>query len=123
MKDLKKGELPPIPYEANNAIVINLFCIDETFEARSLEFVEYAFTLFPDRDYIIITQPFTVNENTLVKNFVQAAHKKHSTFEHCLYLFHKDCLYAKEIKVRRSTLNDIEGAQYLIQDMINPSEI
>jgi len=41
--------------EAQNAIVINLFCIDENYENRSLEFVEYAFSLFPDRDYIILT--------------------------------------------------------------------
>lgn len=123
VKDLNKGELPQIPYEANNAIVVNLFCIDEIFEARSLEFVEYAFTLFPNRDYIIITQPFTVNENTLVKNFIQASHKKNSTFEHCLYLFHKDCLYAKEIKVRKAHLQDVENASYLIQEMINPAEI
>lgn len=95
MKNLKLGELPVIPYEASNAIVINLFCIDEIFEARSLEFVEYAFTLFPDRDYIIITQPFTVPENTLVKSFIQVPHKKNSTFEHCLYIFHKDYLFAK----------------------------
>lgn len=123
VENLKLGELPAIPYEANNAIVINLFCIDEIFEARSLEFVEYAFTLFPDRDYIIITQPFIVAENTLVKNFIQAPHRKNSTFEHCLYLFHKDCLYAKEIKVRRSCLADVDNAQYLIQEMLNPTEI
>lgn len=36
VKNLGFGELPQIPYEANNAIVINLFCIDEVFEARSL---------------------------------------------------------------------------------------
>ena len=60
VKHLKEGELPEIPYDSSNAIVINLFCIDEIFESRSLDFVEFAFSLFPDRDYIIITQPFTV---------------------------------------------------------------
>lgn len=60
MANLKLNELPQIPYECFNAIVINLFCIDELYEARSLDFVEYAFGLFPDKDYIIITQPFTV---------------------------------------------------------------
>ena len=60
MSNLKENELPQIPYEAFNAIVINLFCIDELYEARSLDFIEFAFNLFPDKDYIIITQPYTV---------------------------------------------------------------
>lgn len=47
--------LPEAPKTAANAIVINLFCIDELYESRSLDFVEYAFSLFPDRDYIILT--------------------------------------------------------------------
>lgn len=59
-------DLPEVPKEAANAIVINLFCIDEIHESRSLDFVEYAFQLFTDRDYIILTQPYTVQETTLL---------------------------------------------------------
>lgn len=77
---LKLGELPEVPYNSANAIVINLFCIDEVYESRSLDFVEFAFSLFPDRDYIIITQPFTIPENSLVKHFIQVPRKKNSTF-------------------------------------------
>ena len=33
---LSEDELPEIPVDAANAIVINLFCIDEIFESRSL---------------------------------------------------------------------------------------
>ena len=44
-----------LPPDVHNAIAINLFCIDETFESRSIDFLDYAFKLFPDRDYIILT--------------------------------------------------------------------
>lgn len=47
--------IPDVPAEAQNAIVINLFCIDENFESRSIDYVEYAFSIFGDRDYIILT--------------------------------------------------------------------
>lgn len=94
--------------------MINLFCIDEVYEARSLDFVEFAFSLFPERDYIIITQPFTVPENSLVKNFIQVPRHKNSTFEHCLYIYHKDSLFYKEISVRRTITADIPRAQPLL---------
>ena len=88
--------------------------MDEVYESRSLDFVEFAFSLFPERDYIIITQPFTVPENSLVKNFIQVPRKKNSTFEHCLYIFHKDSLFSKELTVRKSTLADLKKAGFLL---------
>lgn len=93
--------------------------MDEVYESRSLDFVEYAFSLFPERDYIIITQPFTVPENSLVKNFIQVPRKKNSTFEHCLYIYHKDSLFSKELVVRRSSLGDLKKASYLLMDALN----
>ena len=123
VRNLKMEELPQVPYESTNAIVINLFCIDEVFEARSLDFVEYAFSLFPERDYIIITQPFTVPENSLVKNFMQVPRKKNSTFEHCLYIYHKDSLFSKQLTVRRTCLNDIKKAGYLLSEAMNRKQI
>lgn len=59
-------QIPDVPHEAQNAVVINLFCIDENYESRSLDFVEYAFSLFPEREYIILSQPYTVAETTLL---------------------------------------------------------
>ena len=91
--------LPNIPIRANNAICINLFCIDENYESRSIDFLEYAFILFPDRDYIILTQPHTVPENTLLQSFIQASKKKDCIFDHVLYLFHKDALLTSLISV------------------------
>jgi len=31
VNNLKQGELPEVPYNSANAIVINLFCIDEIY--------------------------------------------------------------------------------------------
>ncbi len=107
VQKLRMNELPSIPSTAYNAIVINLFCIDEVYESRSLDFIEYAFSLFPEKDYLIITQPFTVPESTLIKSFIEVPRKKNLNFEHCLYIYHKDSLFSKDLKVRKATLEDV----------------
>jgi len=96
-----------VPREYQNAIVINLFCIDENFESRSVDFIEYAFSLFPDKEYLILTQPYTAPEITLLQNFIQIPKKKNSTFDHVLYVLHKDYLKANSIFVRKSKLKDL----------------
>ena len=58
-----------------------------------------------------------------MKQFIQVPHKKNSTFEHCLYIYHKDSLFAKDIRVRRSNIGDIERARFLIDGLLNPQEV
>lgn len=54
----------PDPVEsAKNAFAVTLFCMESIFDCRSKDFLKYAFDLFPDRDYLIITQPHTIAEN------------------------------------------------------------
>ena len=93
------NSLPMIPPDVHNAIAINLFCIDEKYESRSIDFLEYAFSLFPERDYIILTQPHIVNESILLQSFVQIPKKKNAIFDDVLYIFHKDALLAPLITV------------------------
>lgn len=99
MDVMEKDGFPEIPLSAHNAIVINLFCIDDPYESRSIDFLFYAFEQFPDREYIILTQPHTINESTLLQSFVQVPKKKNSVFEDVLYIFHKDALFASMISV------------------------
>lgn len=54
---------------AINAFSIQLFCIEEKYESRSLDFLPKAFECFPDKDYCIITVPHTVPEFALIQNF------------------------------------------------------
>ncbi|EAR95092.1 hypothetical protein TTHERM_00641200 (macronuclear) [Tetrahymena thermophila SB210] len=121
LKDL--DSIPEVPIDAQNAIVINLFCIDENFESRSLDFVEYAFSIFGDRDYIILTQPFTVPETTLLQQFIKIPMKKNSTFDHVLYIYHKDCLLSNTLFIRKSKLEDMQYVAPLFSNLINKQQI
>jgi len=40
---------------AKNAFAITLFCMESAFDSRSKDFLKYAFELFPERDYLVVT--------------------------------------------------------------------
>lgn len=109
-------DLPEIPLEYQNAIVINLFCIDENYESRSGDFLRYAFKLFPEKEYIILTQPHTIPESSLLQLFIQIPKKHGSSFEHVLYLLHKDTLMFSSLMVRRSKVADVFDLKPFLQD-------
>jgi hypothetical protein len=58
-----------------------------------------------------------------VRNFIQVPRHKNSTFEHCLYIYHKDSLFYKEITVRRTLLPDLPKAQPLLAEAVNRAQI
>jgi hypothetical protein len=76
--------LPEIPNEAINCFCVTLFCIAEAVNSCVNEFIYKAFDLFPERDYMIMTQPHTVPENALLNKFILATKKPHNTFSHVL---------------------------------------
>jgi len=52
-----------------NAFAVTLFCMEAAFDCRSRDFLKYAFESFPDRDYLIVSQPHTVAESSLLNKF------------------------------------------------------
>ncbi len=60
----------PSYYGESNAFSIQLFCIDEQFDSRSIDFLPKAFEQFPDKDFCIITLPPNVPEFSLIQNFL-----------------------------------------------------
>ena len=84
--------IPEPPESAKNAFAITLFCMEAAVDSRSVDFLKYAFQLFPDRDYLIVTQPHTVPENALLSKFTLCPKNMKNTFSHVLYLIHRDYL-------------------------------
>ena len=106
--------IPDPPESAKNAFAITLFCMESAFDSRSKDFLKYAFDLFPDRDYLIVTQPHTIAESALMSKFTLANKKAENTFSHVLYLIHRDYLLEQDIYVTRSVVEDYEGIKELI---------
>ena len=62
--------------------------------------------MFPDREYLIVTQPHTVPENSLITKFTLAPKSAENTFSHVLYLLHRDYLLEQDISVTKTTPED-----------------
>lgn len=106
----------PDPTEsAKNAFAITLFCMESMFDCRSKDFLKYAFDLFPDRDYLIVTQPHTIAENSLLNKFSLVPKKSENTFSHVLYVLHRDQLYEQDMSVTRTTKADLDQIKVLIE--------
>jgi hypothetical protein len=55
--------IPEVPDSLKNAFAVTLFCMEAAFDSRSTDFLKHAFEQFPDRDYLIVTQPHTIVES------------------------------------------------------------
>ncbi|XP_070796898.1 cilia- and flagella-associated protein 61 [Pituophis catenifer annectens] len=126
-KDLKATETPsttsferqlfhPIYKGEVNAFCIQLFCIDEQHETRSLDFLHFVFELFPDKDFCIITVPHMVPEFHLIQNFVRIIPFCNCTLDQELYVFHRSGLL-KSFRVRAAKSTDVFAIKRLIQTL------
>ena len=107
--------IPDPDEKSKNAFAVTLFCMEAEFDSRSKDFLKYAFDLFPDRDYLIVTQPHTVAENTLLSKFSVVPKKSENTFAHVLYVLHRDQLYEQDITITRTVETDFEQIKALIE--------
>ena len=118
MREIEDLEtIPDPPEKAKNAFAITLFCMEAAFDSRSKDFLKHAFDRFPDRDYLIVTQPHTVAENSLLQKFTLVPKKPENTFTHVLYIIHRDSLYEEDLVVQRGASSDLEGVKELLDTL------
>ncbi|XP_063558387.1 cilia- and flagella-associated protein 61 isoform X7 [Gorilla gorilla gorilla] len=111
----------PIYRGASAAFCIQLFCIDEKYEARSLDFMNFVFSLFSDKNFCVISLPRLTPEFFLIQNFVKVVPFNTCTLEQDLYVFHRAGLL-KSINIRFATLLDTPGVENLVSTlMLNKS--
>ena len=87
--------------------------MEAAFDSRSTDFLKHAFDEYPERDYLIITQPHTVVESQLLTKFTHPGKKSKNTFQHVLYIMHRDSLYDQDMFVQRITQDELEAVSEL----------
>ncbi|NXA95397.1 CFA61 protein, partial [Melanocharis versteri] len=112
----EEEDLYPVYRGASNAFCIRLLCIDEKYETRSLDFLHYAFSVFPDRDLCVILVPHHVPEFPLLQSFVRAVPSCTSRLGRELYVFHRAGLLTS-FNVRKATSNDLQGVKMLVENL------
>ncbi|XP_060630072.2 cilia- and flagella-associated protein 61 [Anolis sagrei] len=113
---LDREAFHPVYKGAVNAFCIQLFCIDEKYETRSLDFLNVVFNLFPDRDFCIISVPHMVPEFHLIQNFVRIIPFSNCTLNQELYVFHRSGLL-KSFLVRAARSDDIPSVDLLVKTL------
>ncbi|XP_071996729.1 cilia- and flagella-associated protein 61 isoform X2 [Engystomops pustulosus] len=98
------------------AFCIQLFCIDEKHETRSIDFLSHVFSLFPDKDFCIITVPHLTPEFPLLQSFVRAVPRSTCTLPQELYIFHRAGLI-NFLQVRAAKSSDVPAVETLIESL------
>ncbi|XP_011223780.1 cilia- and flagella-associated protein 61 isoform X1 [Ailuropoda melanoleuca] len=115
------SDFRPIYKGASAAFCIQLFCIEEKYEARSLDFMNFVFSLFPEKNFCTISVPHLTPEFALIQNFVKIVPFNNCTLEQDLYVFHRAGLL-KSINIRLATSLDTPGVENLVSTlMLNKS--
>jgi hypothetical protein len=70
---------------------------------------------------MVVTQPHTIAESTLLRYFTPIQKKPNNTFSHTLYIMHRDFLAFRKMKTRRSTLADLDEIEDLINVLDDPA--
>ncbi|NXA80728.1 CFA61 protein, partial [Thryothorus ludovicianus] len=112
----EEGDLQPVYRGASNVFCIRLLCIDEKYETRSLDFLQYAFNVFPDRDLCVILVPHHVPEFPLMRSFVRAVPSCTSRLGQELYVFHRAGLLTS-FNVRKAATSDLQGVKMLVETL------
>ncbi|CAJ1408183.1 unnamed protein product [Effrenium voratum] len=84
--------LANMPAHAKDVFCVNMFCLDQAFQTQALDFLLPAFSLFPEKDYCIVTQPHTAHNTPLLNAFSIVPPQPQNTFGHVLYLIHRASL-------------------------------
>lgn len=114
-------DLPTFNENVLNCFSVKLYFIEQAFESRSTEFLLKAFDCFPDKDYMIITQPHSFSENALLEPFIKIQKKVESMFPEILYILHRESLLVILIKASYCTEEDLKKGAYLFECLDNDS--
>lgn len=68
---------------------VTMACIDEPYEANTLQFLRHAFDAFPDKTYCVLTLPHDSPEPPLVAPFTRLAPLPGANFPEVLYLINR----------------------------------
>jgi hypothetical protein len=112
-----ENDIPPTPPEVINAFCVKLFFIEQAFESRSTDFLIQAFDCFPDKDYMILTQPHSYYENSLLEPFIKPVKKLDSLFNDVLYIIHRESLMISLLQIEFSTPQDLIDSAYLFEQV------
>ncbi|XP_041660882.1 cilia- and flagella-associated protein 61 [Cheilinus undulatus] len=83
--------------------------------SRSVDFIPYIFSLFPDLDFCIITIPTASPEFPLLQSFYKVPRRVTCSLQDELYILHRDAL--RNVEVRPAVSADRPAVSDLVKDL------
>eukprot|EP00928_Gymnodinium_smaydae_P086928 TRINITY_DN71311_c0_g1_i1.p1 TRINITY_DN71311_c0_g1~~TRINITY_DN71311_c0_g1_i1.p1 ORF type:complete len:1571 (+),score=434.65 TRINITY_DN71311_c0_g1_i1:635-4714(+) len=108
--------LANLPQHTKDVFCVNMCCLDQVYQTQALDFLLPAFSLYPEKDYCIITQPHTGANSPLLNAFTIVPPQAQNTFSHVLYLIHRAALLGPP-RVRHLTPRDLEAIAPLTEGL------
>jgi len=99
-----------------SAFAIAMMCIDEEYEARSLDFMAEAFNHFADKNFCVLTLPHTSGEPPLLNHFSRVIPKPRACPPHEAYVMHRHGLFT-DVTVTKIDSDDHQGVEELLKTM------
>jgi len=106
--------LADLPPHTKDVFCVNMCCLDQQFQTQALDFLLPAFSLYPEKDYCIITQPHTAPNTPLLNAFTIIPAQPQNTFSHVLYLIHRASIMGPP-RVRELQEGDLSMVPVLTQ--------
>ncbi|KAL3677551.1 hypothetical protein R1sor_027499 [Riccia sorocarpa] len=112
-----------------NVFRVAMLCMDEEFESRSIDMIEYGFKVLK-KEFCLVTLPYTSPYHPLLKFFYRAKSKPNvqnqdpelSADNRCLYLLHVDGL-SPDLGVRHATESDLPQLEELLDDFADKDDL
>lgn len=106
--------LSNMPQHAKDVFCVNMCCLDQAYQTQALDFLLPAFSLYPNKDYCIISQPHTAPNTPLLNSLTIVPPQPQNTFSHVLYLIHRAALMGPPL-VRPMGMADMNDISPLIE--------
>jgi hypothetical protein len=106
--------LSNMPQHAKDVFCVNMCCLDQAYQTQAIDFLLPAFSLYPNKDYCIITQPHTAPNTPLLNALTIVPPQPQNTFSHVLYLIHRAALLGPP-RVRYMAAADLHEIAPLVE--------
>eukprot|EP00727_Mastigamoeba_balamuthi_P005671 m51a1_g1723 hypothetical protein (1107) ;mRNA; r:103041-107400 len=94
----------------SRGLCVTLFCLADEYAHRARDFIIPVFDSFPERDYLLLTQPPSAPVTSLLQLFTQLPANPDSTFPHVAYVLTK-CSFMGDFYVKKAVAADVVAAK------------
>lgn len=104
------------------AFAITMFCMKDDFSEQALDFMQFAFEMFPTRDYCVVSLSHTSRIPSILSSFSQAMPTPEKLSSNVLYLLHRYSLLT-DFSTSMATVEDYNEILDFLGDLAEVTSV